>query len=100
MFYETIEDGCSAYASTRHAYALPERIGTDRFKAQVIACVKSKPYNIYLKIFTSKLTKKCLRMRIKVLFLAAVVHLSSHRTRDTIIFRVEQLGAASLFYLK
>ncbi len=43
---------------------------------------------------------KCLRMRIKVLFLASAVYLSSDITRDTIIFNVKQLGFASLFYLK
>ncbi len=35
---------------------------------------------------------KCLRMRIKVLFLASAMYLSSDITRDTIIFSVKQLG--------
>ncbi len=71
--------------------------------------IDSKPVGNNLEnveLFTTKICVfimalvKCLRMRIKVLFIASAVYLSSEITRDTIIFSVKQLGLRLVVLLK
>ncbi len=71
--------------------------------------IDSKPVGNNLEnveLFTTKIDifyhvlVKCLIMRIKVLFIASAVYLSSDITRDTIIFSVKQLGLRLVVLLK
>ncbi len=71
--------------------------------------IDSKPVGNNLKnveLFTAKISVfyrgscECLRMRIKVLFIASGVYLSSDITSDTIIFSVKQLGFRLVVLLK
>ncbi len=57
-------------------------------------------FTTQISVFLMMAHMKCLRMRIKVLFIASAMYLSSDITRDTIIFSVKQLGSHLVVLLK